>query len=61
MATPTAVSCRSLTGAWIETLRAFATSERRESRSLTGAWIETSCKALDQRSRLWSLPHGSVD
>ena len=35
------VSCRALTGAWIETLQQNVILCRSKSRALTGAWIET--------------------
>ena len=34
-------SCRTLTGAWIETSRKARTGVLKRSRTLTGAWIET--------------------
>ena len=40
-ATPTPVSGRALTGAWIETSSTTAMFRHDECRALTGAWIET--------------------
>ena len=53
-------SCRSLTGAWIETARLSPIRTRSHGRSLTGAWIETRQYCSNYLCNP-SLPHGSVD